>query len=604
MKKYIDLKILSVLLLLIPACNQDLLDKNPLDKYSDATVWTDPNLAASYLNYCYDNVGHGIRGEMLTSIADESFVSRGSSSQPYNLGTLNADRISGTYSNVSWANFANIQRINLFLDNIDNIAENFSEPKKSEVKVKTDLLKGEALFLRAYIYTNMCRTFGGVPLMNKANKLGDDLSTIKRSTFKETVDFIIKDCDDAIQLLKLKSGMRMGKATKEAAMALKSRILLFAASDLTSDGTAESELVGYTGPNRIALWTAARDAAKAVIDLGTCKLADWGAPDQAAVAKNRFDFFKAYTLANDEVIWGKMFVADLGSRHRNNQQNGPNGINNFGRNGPLQSMVDSYEMSDGSKFSGHFTVNASNQYKNVSTKFKHENPYYNREPRFYADVLYDSAVWQPRFANSASRDPLGIYERRTHRTMTGPTTYTDVFGLDTRKDPYFPAGGCYGGYLMKKFMDNTVVGDVQYNQNIWIYIRYAEVLLNYAEACLMLGDIPTATTYLNMIRNRAGLPDFTGDITQALRQERKIELFGEENRWFDIRRWKILEATLSPPLYGIDILEIKNLDGTYTTTWTRLVSQQANVPNKRMYWIPISTDEMKKAPQLVQNPGY
>ena len=79
-------------------------------------------------------------------------------------GRLNADRISGTYSNVSWANFANIQRINLFLDNIDNIAENFSEPKKSEVKAKTDLIKGEALFLRAYIYTNMCRTFGGVPI--------------------------------------------------------------------------------------------------------------------------------------------------------------------------------------------------------------------------------------------------------------------------------------------------------------------------------------------------------------------------------------------------------------------------------------------------------
>ena len=122
--------------------------------------------------------------------------------------------------------------------------------------------------------------------------------------------------------------------------------------------TADSELVGYTGPNRTALWTAARDAAKAVIDLDTCKLADWGAPDQAAVAKNRFEFFKAYTLANDEVIWGKMFVADLGSRHRNNQTNGPNGINNFGRNGPLQSMVDSYEMNDGSKFFDHFTVNS------------------------------------------------------------------------------------------------------------------------------------------------------------------------------------------------------------------------------------------------------
>ena len=603
MKKHI-IKSFLILLILSAACSDDILDKSPLDKYSDATVWTDPNLASAYLNYCYDNIGHGIRNEFLTSICDESFVSRGSSSQPYNLGTLSPDRITGTYSNVSWSNFANIQRLNLFLDNIDNISGNFEEPKKTEVKKKTDLLKGEALFLRAYIYTNMCRTYGGVPIMNKANKLGDDLSVITRATFKETVDFIVKDCDDAAQLLKLKSDTRMGKATKEAALALKSRILLFAASDLTADGTAENELVGYKNPDRTALWTAAKNAAKAVMDLGTSKLADWGAPDQQAVAKNRFEFFKAYTLANDEVIWGKMFVADLGTRHRVNQLNGPNGINNFGRNGPLQSMVDSYEMSDGSKFTDHFTVNSSEQYKNISTKFSHENPYYDREPRFYADILYDSTVWEPRFANSASRDPLGIYERRTHRTMTGPTTYTDVFGLDTRKDPYFPAGGCYGGYLMKKFMDNTVVGDVQYNQNIWIYFRYAEILLNYAEACLRLGDVTTATNYINMIRHRAALPDFTGDVTEALRHERKIELFGEESRWFDIRRWKILEASLSPPLYGIDIMEIKNLDGTYTTTWTRLVCQQANVPSKKMYWIPISTDEMKKAPQLVQNPGY
>jgi hypothetical protein len=226
MKKHI-IKSFLILLVLSAACSDDILDKTPLDKYSDATVWTDPSLASAFLNYCYDNIGHGIRNEFLTSISDESFVSRGSSSQPYNLGTLSPDRITGTYSNVSWANFANIQRINLFLDNIDNISENFDEPKKTTVKEQTDLMKGEALFLRAYIYANMCRTFGGVPLMNTANKLGDDLSTITRATFKETVDFILKDCDDAAQLLKLKSDSRMGKATKEAALALKSRIFCY-----------------------------------------------------------------------------------------------------------------------------------------------------------------------------------------------------------------------------------------------------------------------------------------------------------------------------------------------------------------------------------------
>ena len=152
-------------------------------------------------------------------------------------------------------------------------------------------------------------------------------------------------------------------------------------------------------------------------------------------------------------------------------------------------------------------------------------------------------------------------------------------------------------------MDNTVVGDVEYNQNIWIFIRYAEILLNYAEACLELGDVPTATTYINMIRNRAGLPDFTSDITEALRHERKVELYAEEFRWYDIRRWKILVESLSPPNWGIDIMEI-NDGGTITTTWTRIIAMQANNPNEKMYWIPIATDELKKAPNLIQNPGY
>jgi len=607
MKKYTNIIILSVLVLLLTTCSEKILDKSPLDQFSDATVWSDPSLASAYLSYCYDYIEHGLRAVMLSAVSDETFVSRGSSSTPYHLGTMSADNVGGAYGNpwfphTSWQQFNNVQKINFFLDNIDLVSEGYVEPQKSQVKAETDLLKGEALFLRAFIYTNLCRTYGGVPIINKANKLGDDFSTITRATFEETVNFIVKDCDDAAQLLVLKSETEMGRATKEAALALKSRMLLFAASDLTADGTATSDLVGYASPNRTSLWTAARDAAKAVIDLGTCELADFGAPDLKAVASNYFEFFKAYDLSDDEVIWGRTFVTGLGRRHRTNQTNGPNGINNFGRNGPLQRMVDEYEMSDGSKFFNHFSI-VNDEYKNTSATFSHESPYYDREPRFYASVLYDSCIWQARFANAAARDPLGIYERRTHRTMTGPTTYVDVFGLDTRKDNYFPAGGCYGGYLTKKFMDNTVVGDVEYNQNIWIFIRYAEILFNYAEACLELGDIPTATTYINMIRNRAGLPDFTGDITEALRHERKVELYAEEHRWYDIRRWKILVESLSPPNYGIDIMEI-NDGGTITTTWTQIVAMQANNPNEKMYWIPIQTDEINKAPQLIQNPGY
>lgn len=611
MKKYTNIIILSILVLLLLGCSEKILDKTPLNEYSNATVWTDINLASTYLNNCYADVGTGFLGVVLGSVTDEVLNGRGPNATAYHLGTINADRLSDTYGDpwyttMSWPIDTSIQKINIFLGKIDQVSEAYLEPQKTDVKAKTDVLKGEALFLRAYAYTNLCRTYGGLPLMDKANQLGDDFSLLTRATFEATVNFIVKDCDVAAALLLEKSDMEMGRATKEAALALKSRMLLFAASDLTADADVKNDLVGYTSPDRTALWTAARDAAKAVMDLGTCELADFGAPDQKAVAKNYFELFKSYDLSNPEVIWGKMFLQTIGTTHRTNQTWGPNGNDNFGRCGPFQRMVDSYEMSDGSKFFDHFSI-INDEYKPNYTKFHHESPYYDREPRFYASVLYDSCIWQPRFENFRVRDPLGIFERRTYIKMQGGVETDRVYGIDTRNGPVSNWNGTYGGYLTKKWMDNLTFGRDENNKNVYIWIRYAEIILNYAEACLELGDIPTATTYINMIRNRAGLPDFTGDITEALRHERKIELYMEESRWFDIRRWKILKEALGIINYGIDITEVKDLDaGTITTTWKQIEVQARNADafNDKIYWIPIATSELKKAPQLVQNPGY
>lgn len=615
MKKIRNIIIIPSLVFLLMACSEEILDKTPLNAYSDAILWTSPELAAPYLYDVYNRIGHGYRNEsMMASISDEAFASRGFRIVPYLIGTLDADNFDGQPTGSQdwwrfhkWNDMFNvIQRVNKFIVNIDKIPELYEEPKKSEIKAKTDLLKGEALFLRAYIYHQLVRVYGGVPIFDKPNELGVDFTTLNRETFEKTINFILKDCDDAAQLLKLKSQTVMGLATKEAALALKSRILLFAASDLTADGNAESEFVGYANANRTALWTAARDAAKTLIDLGTCELVGLGAPDQEAVANNYFAMFKAYTLSSPEVIWGKMFLQSTGHTHRVNQWNGPNGVDCWGSLGPLNHMVDSYEMKDGTKFFEHFTINNDKQYINTSSKFLNENPYYNREPRFYANVLYDSAVWQPRDVPSlAARDPLGIFDRRTRITMKPDGTKTEIHGIDTRKDPYFPDGGVYGGYVMKKFMDDKSRGKVENNQNIWIYFRYAEILLNYAEACLELGDEETAAQYINMIRNRVALPNFVGDITQALRHERKIELFGEESRFFDIRRWKILEETLSKVHYNTEIIEVRHTDGTIKTIWQLAPpAQPQNVPVKKMYWLPISRDELNKAPQLIQNPGY
>lgn len=609
MKVYIiKIKVFFLALVLLSACEQDILDKSPLDRYSEELVWSDINLAESYLNTAYRNMSSGFNTNLnLSGVSDHTFFIHIYGSDlyvqgnitPSNMGPFNHER----FRFLNWQLFDNIQIINTFLAHVDEIAENYDESQRETIIERANIMKGEALFLRAFCYAQLVRTFGGVPILTTPFGIKDDYLSINRGSFEETVNFIVEDCDQAAGLLLPKDEMEMGRATKGAAMALKSRVLLFAASDLTADGSAENEYVGYENPDRVALWTAAKNAAKAVIDLGTYELADFGAPDKEAVAQNYYDFFRQKDLSNPEIIWGKMFVKDVGERHRSNLWQGPNGLGNYGSNNPTQDLVDTYQMEDGSRFSDHFKMNENGYYENISEKYHYENPYYFREPRFYGSILYDSAVWQPRFSDLIARDPLGIYDRRTRITIRDGKVISDLVGIDTRQGPVQAWNAGYTGYLMKKMMDHEVVGKDEYNENVWIWIRYAEVIMDYAEASMELGETGEAARYINMIRNRAGMPDFTGDIQEALRYEREIEFTFENIRWFDIRRWKILDEKLVDAK-GVEIIETTNEDaGTVATTWRRLTVQDRNVEQK-MYWIPIPNDEMNKAPQLVQNPGY
>jgi hypothetical protein len=608
MKKYINIKVLSVLLLLLSSCEEEILDKTPLDRYAEDLVWSDINLADSYLNTAYRNMSSGFNTNLnLAGVSDHTFFIHIYGTDVYVQGNITPSNMGpfdhARFRFLNWRLFDNIQIINTFLANIDQVVESSEGTEREAVQQRADIMKGEALFLRAFSYAQMARTFGGLPILTEPFDIGDDYLAVPRGSFQETVDFIVQDCDAAAALLLPKDEMEMGRATKGAAMALKSRILLFAASDLTADGTAENKYVGYENPDRTALWTAAKNAAKAVMDLGTYTLADFGAPDKEAVAQNYYDFFRQKDLSSSEIIWGKMFVADVGERHRMNLWQGPNGLANYGSNNPTQGLVDTYQMEDGSDFSDHFIVNENGYYQNVSGKYQNENPYYYREPRFYGSILYDSAHWQPRFSDLEERDPLGIYDRRTRITIKDGKEVGSLVGIDTRQGPVHAWNAGYTGYLMKKMMDHEVIGKDQFNTNVWIWLRYAEIIMVYAEASLELGETQEAARYINIIRNRAGMPDFTGDIEQALRYEREIEFTFENIRWFDIRRWKILEEQLVDAK-GVEITEVRNLDnGTINTTWRRLVVQERHVEEK-MYWIPIPSDEMNKAPQLVQNPGY
>jgi len=607
MKNIGIIKLLIIQVILLTACD-NILDQKPLDSYSDPVVWSDIELAKSYLNPIYDLIPNGwnLRGHSYATgvFSSETTQTKGQQLTPYDRGDFSPDNLGDDRGHLNWKNFSQIQSLNIFLSNVESIPDSYGESEKEMVTGQANVLKGEALFLRAWYYSEICRSYGGVPLFETPNELGLDFTEIGRASFEETINFIVKDCDAAAQLLKPKSEMEMGRANKEAALALKSRMLLFAASDLTADGNAFNEYVGYSSPNRTALWTAARDAAKALIDMGTCELSDFGAPDQDAVAENYFAFFKAKDLSNKEVIWGRMYRPDAGITIWTNRWCGPNGLNCWGNNGPYGNVADEYEMEDGSKFWDHFTLDDNKMYVNKSSKYTNDNIYYNREPRFYASILYDSTVWQPRFPDLAGQDPLGIYDRRTRIVIENGQEISKRFGLDSRQGPISPQNASYTGYLLKKTLDDEVEGANDPNETASIKMRYAEVILNYAEALLELGDIPKATQYINMIRNRAGLPDFSGDITEALRHERNTEFFLENMRWYDYRRWKVLEEeAFTDELYGVDIVEVTE-DGVKSTTWRQINACPPKNFHEKLYWVPIQRDEMNRAPNLVQNPHY
>jgi hypothetical protein len=605
MKTYsIKIVIPCIILSLFLGSCEDVLNRTPPSSFTEEVVWEDMNLANSYLNAVYSWVASGFGESRLSALSDEVYPIYSRETHIWTEGLISPSNKGpwgegGALTYTGWDLYSYIQGVNVFLDKIDKLPEAYKEPERTDIQNRVNIMKGEAIFIRAFFYSKLVMSYGGVPILTTPNGLNDDFSTVVRASFEETVNFIADECDRAADLLLNKEEMEMGRANRGAAMALKSRVLLFAASDLTADGKAKNAYVGYENPDRRQLWNSAKNAAKAVMEMNF-QLEDFGAPDQASVALNYYNLFREKDLSSSEIIWGKMFLRNVGPQHAMNLWMGPNGNNNWGGLNPTQDLVDSYQMEDGSDFNEHFEVDSKEFYVNKSTKFTSNNPYKNREPRFYGTILYDSAVWQPRFENLVDRDPIGIYEVRSH-VYVGSEEYV-IPGLDTRQSSIEWWNGSYTGYVMKKLLDHEVIGRDEMNQNVWIEFRLAEVILNYAEACLGLGEIEEAASHINQIRNRAGLPNFKGDIVKALRYERRIELVFEEIRWYDMRRWKILDETVKD-VYGIAITET-HTSAESSTTWKKIFVAPRGPVHEKMYWIPIGQDEISRAPQLIQNPDY
>ena len=625
--RYSRLLIVLLGLVLATGCSKDFLNQTPLDQVPAEEVWKDPSLAKAFVTEIYNGLGQGgFEEQMLASLSDEAvFTHTGRNINTVNEGSLSATILGWVSETYAYGNmYQRIRACNLTVSHLGDPASAITDQE-----VKSSLL-GQAYFLRAYYYQQLLRYYGGVPIITGDYGLKDSFD-IARNTYSECVDFIIKDLDSAATLLQGKS-MASGEATRLAALALKSRVLLYAASDLhvadnlaalpeftQADTRFSIDLLAYSTGSQAERWKKAKAAALEALQEGNGYKLDLSAPVKPEEGKDNYISIamggasKAPGVdpaAAIDLIFARYFSPakdELGEYI--GKYNGPNGYHNWSGNTPLGLLVDDYQMIDGRDF-------------NWSDKQMAAHPYLNRDPRFYATILYDGADWKPRNKVSADVDPVSQIQSGMYDLLDSKGNKITYGGLDTRSSSIEDWNGSRTGYYMRKFIDpDPNLIDANDKQFIpWPFIRYTEVVLNYVEACLETSDEGEAISWLNKVRFRVGMPAITAsgkDLIEAYRNERRVELAYEEHRYHDARRWMIAEETQGRKLSFIRVTgkfkagksmkaPYRHDESVYDYTYTPITdnAHENRTWLNKMYFRPFSRDELNKNNLLVQNPGY
>ncbi|MCK9412542.1 MAG: RagB/SusD family nutrient uptake outer membrane protein [Prolixibacteraceae bacterium] len=517
----------------------------------------------SHLPTGYNTIGNS----WLASASDEAEeVLVTESIQNFNIGNWNQ------YSNPDnvWAkNYQGIRKANDFSQMADTITWyewKLSNPTAYNDRVfRTNLWKNEMFFLRGFFYFELIKRYGGVPLIKEKLNMArlDSIASIKRSSFSDCVEYIVTQCDTAAKNLPVTQvAADYGEITKGAALALKARTLLYAASDLFNKSGNSNPVLGYTDGNRQQRWIRAAEACKAVLDM---------APSTYALHTNYGALFLLGSAFNKEVIFECRRGA-LNSFEAANYSIGFNG----GRTGtcPSQNLVDAYEMKDGTAFSWSNPAQAA-------------DPYLNRDPRLALTVVLNNATFNGRKIELWEGGKDGLPLDRASKT---------------------------GYYLSKYVVQNLDLTKNQTSYHQWLNFRLAEMYLNYAEAMNEAFGPDNKSIYtltareaVNLVRARAGvvMPAFplgmaADQFRTRLRNERRVELAFEDHRYWDVRRWGIGSSVLGGDIKGVKIAMV---DPTHFTYTPYLI--ETRTYNSKMDLYPIPEDEVVKSKgNLAQNPGW
>jgi len=481
----------------------------------------------------------------------------------YSAANVNADDM--------WTNcYAAIRNATVFIVYINRVPLLEKLPNGQPAR---SAYRSEARYLRAWLYFQLIKRYGGVPLLGDSIRQITDNVQLPRNSFADCVSYIVSECDnikDSLRTAAMVNPTTYGRITQGAAMALKAEVLLYAASPLYNGGNidASNPLTGYTSydANR---WRLAADAAKAVIDLGVYRL-----------MPNFNDVFVTQAApvgTNTETICWMQVGSPANSVE---SANAPVGFSSAGGNGatsPTQDLVDAFPSDSGYAIT------------DPAARYNPNDPWSHRDPRLSLTVFHNGSLWL----------------NRAVQTFDG--------GLDK------PGGSIQQtktSYYMRKFMgafESVASNPPTYSGTVhdWIYFRYAGILLDYAEATNELsGPSPEVYDVLYALRKRAGIltgPDNTygvpqgmtqSDMREFLHNERRIEMAFEEQRYWDIRRWKTAANVYSASLQGLDIQQSSS--GQLFFNPINVLTPKFRDP--QMYLYPIPYSEVIKNGQMKQNP--
>ncbi len=572
-------------LFILTSCDDDFLSVKPVDRITEEDVFRSKEAIQSHLARLY----------WRTPMEDFSWPAGNAGLSLHTDEMVNATQDQNGYDpgNYQWwgAGYTALRYINNF------IAKFPESTAYTDEREKEDIL-GQVYWLRAYTYMALARRYGGVPILTEVQELTEDPTELQipRSSEEEVFDQILNDLDVAIS--KLSDNTSPYKVNKWSAIAFKSRAMLYAASlanfsdKVYSGGTYSDGLLGIPKEKAKLYYTEAKNAALEVIESGNYELYDYAGDSYEAKIANYENLFFDESETNRERLLVRAY--NFPDRvHKFDERVTPfsfrAGTGYSSRRCPPLAMVEKFEYVDNRDGSLRINGQQLSEDSNPITVSDPNKLFANKDPRFMHNVLYPGSAWRG--------DKVEVYVASIKNGETVSTAGKDGIGQPEATST---------GFYFAKWLQRKPARPFNEGSDVdWQIIRYAEVILNYAEACFELEETGKALEYVNKIRKRAGIQELTTITREDVRKEFAIEFYGEGNRYWDLKRWRTFHEVLNNtetfaiwPTRNEDTQEYNFVKHKLESSLFKKTFEPKN------YYMMIPQSVIEKNPSLVQNFGH